>query len=283
MKLVSLVECNEDLVYPQLAAVQGAIQRKTESPSKHLSWSETYCKVKYLPEYWLAAFLYLCVAIKKATLDKIDDVDSELGIRNTFEVLSQLDGQDSMPTSMLNKDACAKVLAVRVSEVNRVPGWVAAFVKADGKIDWGKAGAYEVIWKQGRRPAIRHRGSGDAAQVPDHLPIDQTWSIANNVTDMRAHFVKGTTEQFIHKLFKEGEGPHKLAITKKNTLKMLHDRMENNEVQPVFATEYDQKLIHSEDRNAILKKADETKRHTLKRASATKSAKVKRAKVVNLV
>eukprot|EP00959_Pyramimonas_sp_CCMP1952_P012637 267016-Pyramimonas_sp.AAC.1 len=71
MKHVSLLEANEDLIFAQLSSLQGAIQRKKAGPPKHASWPDTYCKVKYLPKYWLAAFLHLCLAFSKVVLDNL--------------------------------------------------------------------------------------------------------------------------------------------------------------------------------------------------------------------
>jgi hypothetical protein len=281
MKVVSLLQQHEDLIYPQLASLQASIHRKTHAGPIATMFPGTYCKVKYLPKYWMAAFLRQACGFPKALLDNIDHSDSDTGIKHTFEFICQVDGFDSIPASMLDKVERCHVFCVRTALVCRVKGWMSQHVKADGRINWAAAGAYIVEWEGERAVGVMHRGSNDKARVPPHT-VDKTWTLENNVNDLRTVLKKDGTEHLLHKLFVGATGPHKQAITKTNTLKMLHDNVKAKVHAPAYAIAFEADCMNSDDRNAILKKADSDKKDNLKKAAATKAATTKRRKIVQL-
>lgn len=57
MKCVALLQQHDDLVLPTLSHIQGAITRKATTHKRERTWADTYCRVKYFPKYFLAAWL----------------------------------------------------------------------------------------------------------------------------------------------------------------------------------------------------------------------------------
>lgn len=180
-------------------------------------WNKDYRHMWRIPSYWRAAFIKTSRPDIFTTdyLQKLDARDDSQ-IKNLFVMEVGLDQKDALPSILLNKDICAKVLHERATNIgSRLANIPAAQFAPSGVLDWHLLGQYTITFDDDSKfSEIRHR-SGSVAVVPSVIVLTRDFMLVDNYSDMAANIVCRLDTTIEHRLctvFAKETGPHAHSI-----------------------------------------------------------------------
>ena len=134
--------------------------------------------VKAPPDPWLAAWLVSASKGKFTSVpcDKVHGADTS-ALVNMLCFACMLSPTLSLPTGLLNKVFCSRLLDLRYLFVGSRLLNFEKCIKEDGSINWLMACAFDFQWSgkqtDSRLEQIRHRFSNDTVTIPAHHTITE--------------------------------------------------------------------------------------------------------------
>ena len=190
------------------------LRLEREAANATLATGDTLLKVDSLgklDEVWLAKWLVSRSKLTKQGLERARLGDPKAIVNLTCLELNTLPSLH-LPDECTNVEVLSMTLSYRAeTQGGRLKGVKDDSVSATGLVDYVRIGVYEVVWREGLAVAFKHRPTGDIADCPPHVVINEDFCLVDNWSDVKAHCIHSLdgTRYAPTDYFPAGTGPHR--------------------------------------------------------------------------
>ena len=238
--------------------------------------------LRCLDEVWACAYLAKRLDLSMGFLERVCGADPETW-RHMFQYLLVCSDSLKMVEDHRDKEVTREALDNRRAEAgHRKFEFAETKELVEAKtlcFNWQRYGVYEIVWKENRATHIRHRPSGDAVALAEHVIITKRFTLEQNWMDFGAYLLhKPTSYDVASDLFAESKtGPWKCPALTNAAWQEITERAKRSvvaarsitETAKVVAPKAFNETKKTEAKKAALVKA----RETLKTTKANMSRK----------
>lgn len=168
-----------------------------------------------IDDHWLAAFLssHSKLSVKEVGLMKTFDAESP---KHLMSFAMAASAALKLPDPCIVKSVLNIACSARIAEVgDRLAQFsvgVDACVLPTGQVNWGKCGAYRLVFEGNRAARIVHRPTTDAFEIDADIHITEDFVLKEFWSDLAASVEKGPRKYKCADFFPKPTGPHRHKI-----------------------------------------------------------------------